>query len=519
MRRIRRAAFGPALSAGLALVVLALAGSFAPAAAATLPATPANVAALLVSAACGDTITLDPTQAYPVGLTVTRTTDCADPNRLLIQANGATLDSWVFKSPKGITLDRAHLVNHYNGVGYTAALSFTGGMGPDGAPAWDCRGVTVTRARAEGPYLAEVGKPYNAGDGQGVSFLRCGNVEISGSYLTGFKVGGLFGMSSDVRFLDNECAMIRADCLNVGTGWGVLVKGNYCHFLKVTATEHPDCFQFYSRSYFPNSCTPMPPTSDVKVIHNRAVVYAQAIFFGSHEYPDICYGGSVPLKAPMSAALAATTAPLLRDGGFRVVDIEDNLLITGGGNAIGIGYTEGLTLKHNRVETLPSAFSYFNGGSLANINATNAGPGIVRCGNTVAAGAGKRGSADPDCLEDAPALPPDTRDAQIAGLTAQVTKLAADLTVAQASAAQAAGLSVQIATLTSRVDQLGTDAAAAQAAAAHAASERDAANAAAAQAAAEAAAAQAKADATAARFAALLTGLQDLATAAAAPAP
>jgi hypothetical protein len=444
-----------------------------PAHAATVPAPPASVVSQIVSAACGDTLALDPAQAYPVGPTIARTTDCPNSAPLTIAANGATLDSWTFKAPRGLIIDRAHLVNHFNGVGYTTALAFTGGMGADGTPAWDCRGVKVTRARVEGPYLAETGKPYNGGEGLGVSFLHCADVEISGAYLTGFKVGGLFGQSKDIRFLGNECAMMSADCLNVGAGWGVRVEGNYCHFLHVTAVQHPDCYQLYPRSYFSTVkgaagyCVPMPPTSDVVIRNNRAMVYSQAVFLGSHEYPDPCHPN------------ADGTLPLLRDGGFRNVLIADNLLITGGGNAIGIGYTEGLTLKRNRVETLPSAFSYFNGGSLANINASNAGTPLARCGNVVLDGAGKRGSADPICPEDVPVLPPDTRDLQIATLGARTAQLGADLIAAQAAAAQAL-------------------------------QDRDASAAAAAQAQADAAAARTAAEAAAARFLALLTGLTDL---------
>jgi hypothetical protein len=359
---------------------LALAGLLslvaAPAAAAVVTATPATFDAAWVAAGCGDTITLG---AGDYGPRVLAPKACAAKPVVINAKAATTLTAWTAKRVSGLELRDGPL----RSVGGGAALTFEGSKLADGSPGADCRNITVLRARAVGPFRAVPGEPFVAGDGYGVGFSRCQDVAVQDSSFTGFKVGILFGQTSRAAAIGNACAMMRSDCINFGQVWGGRAERNVCHATIITGGEHPDCVQAYSRPFYPNSTTAAPPTSDLVIAGNVCVGLMQCYFLGNHSraYPD---------------------GVTRDDGGFDRVRVEGNLGVMGGGSAIGLIGVRGLILRGNEVRTLAGA-PY-----LANINVkpsaapegdalTLAAPTDVRCGNVVAAGAGKAGVAEPPC--------------------------------------------------------------------------------------------------------------------------
>lgn len=324
-------------------------------------ATPANVAATLTAAPCGAVVALDPTAAYPANLTIVRPVDCSAAP-LVIAAGGATIDTWAFPRVRGLKITGAKAVNHFNGVGYTAALTFTGSPNPDGSPAWDCGAISIVGGSVTGPFKAIPGQPFVPGDGLGVSFMRCSDVAVSLVKFTGLNHALTFGVSRRVSATGNDFTFMRSDGIDGGLVWGATISRNTFSATLITGAEHPDGAQFWSALTYPNSKTPAPYTTDILVSGNLCLGQMQCIGFTDH----------------------AT-------GGFGKVTIENNVVANGGGGAILVGAARDLTLTNNDVRTTAGA-TY-----LANINAATRNTVTRRCGNVVADGGGKKGSTDAPC--------------------------------------------------------------------------------------------------------------------------
>lgn len=344
--------------------------------AATIAATPATISTVWAQAKPGDVIALG-ANTYPASTFAGR----AFSPPLTIDSTGATVTDWRFVKLVGLRWKGGTLRNRDTGAGaYGAALTFTGSAAPDGSPVWDCGDIEVSGAQVLGPFNATPGQVYVPGDGYGVSFSRCRGAAVLGSYLSGFKTGALFGMTAGARVNDNLFENMRSDGWNFGSVWGGEAQRNACHFFRITGAEHPDCGQAYSRPFYPNTRTPMPPSSDLVFRANAVMGQMQGIFLGNHvrDYPADAIKGWPALSA-------------VDDGGFDRVTIEGHEIETGGGNAIGVDDIRVLTLRNNHVRTLPGA-PY-----LANINGVAALSDVIRCGNTVADGGGKSGWSDAPC--------------------------------------------------------------------------------------------------------------------------
>ncbi|WP_293904503.1 right-handed parallel beta-helix repeat-containing protein [Phenylobacterium sp.] len=336
-------------------------------AAANRSATPATFDSTWTAAGCGSTLTLAAEEYGPRVLTPKA---CAD-NPITLEAKGATLINWTARGVSGLTIEGGTWKNRNNGPRWTSAVAFEGSRNADGTPGTDCRRIAIHNAKVVGPFNDAPGQPYQPGDGYGVNFLRCQDLVVKDSVFTGFSNALLFGLSSRVTVDNIECGFMRSDCMDLGQVWGAKISRVYCHTTLITGKEHPDCIQVWSRYFYPGSTTPAPPSSDLEIRNNRVDGKMQGVFLGNHvrTYVD----GQVH-----------------DDGGFARVLIEDNQITMSGGNAIGVSGATDITVRNNRVASLPDA------PFMANINLAK-NTGVVRCGNIVESGGGKRGSKDPGC--------------------------------------------------------------------------------------------------------------------------
>jgi hypothetical protein len=180
-----------------------------PAHAATLPATPVDIAAVLASAKPGDTIVLAPGEYGRTGLR-----DKTFSPALVIQAKGAVLNGWGFSNVTG--------------------LAITGGTAKPICPALPCyaKGIEVFgggNILIDG--MAFVG-PAIGTDAYGLNFRQTKNVGVSRSTFSGFKVGLVLDHTSDFTVTSNHFTLNRADGIDVAQGWRGTITGNVCDAMR-----------------------------------------------------------------------------------------------------------------------------------------------------------------------------------------------------------------------------------------------------------------------------------------------
>lgn len=312
-----------------------------------LQATPETLEKVFARANDGDTIILQPGVYSGVRLKgrsfdkpVTIQAEKATIEGLLAQGiGGVRIVGGVFKVPPPITKDSGKQV-------YTAALRLDGSSR-----------VTIENIRAFGPgaKVGETDGPF--GEGYGVQVVGGSDMTVTGGQFQGLKVGIVMGRVTGFRIADNELMALRSDGIDVAESRQGVIENNSCRDTRVRDTEHPDCIQLWSR---PTS----PPTADVVIRKNRAKGHTQGISLFNH------------------------TRDGVNDGGFDRITIEDNDVEVEFPN--GIALTEGRDsiVRNNQVRTAAGA-QY-----IARITVSE---GTVRCGNKVAAGAGKSGVTDPPC--------------------------------------------------------------------------------------------------------------------------
>lgn len=223
----------------------------------------------------------------------------------------------------------------------------------------DVRDIKVFDASFEGPGGDQDGSPL--GEGYGVFAQRASGIAVDSSDFSGFKTGIVLGRSLGFRVTRNRFAQMRSDGIQVSESRNGLIEANVCSGTRVRDKEHPDCIQLWSR---PAS----PPTADVVIRGNRVNGWTQGIGLFNHKRDGV------------------------DDGGFDRILIENNHLIIGYAQGIALHSGRGSIVRNNKVETLPDA--KFR----ASINLR--GSEAQRCGNTVAAGAGKPAMIDEPCRSD-----------------------------------------------------------------------------------------------------------------------
>ncbi|MBW8812445.1 MAG: right-handed parallel beta-helix repeat-containing protein [Caulobacterales bacterium] len=310
-------------------------------------ATPDTLQRVFDRAQSGDTIVLQPGVYNDVKLGK-RSFEPA----ITIQADGATIAGFRAGGVSGLHIVGgtftvpAPIAKDSGKLAYGAAMRFD-----------ESQHITVEKVHASGPGAPPGAADGPFGEGYGVQVVGGSDINVIGGSFQGLKVGIVVGRVTGFRIADNELAGLRSDGIDVAESRQGVIEGNSCRDTRVRDTEHPDCIQLWSR---PTS----PPTADVMIRKNHATGHTQGISLFNH------------------------TRDGVNDGGFDRITIEDNEVEVAFPN--GIALTEGRDslVRNNKVRTLAGA-QY--------IARITTGDGTIRCGNRVAAGAGKAGGDDPPC--------------------------------------------------------------------------------------------------------------------------
>lgn len=217
------------------------------------------------------------------------------------------------------------------------------------------RGITIDGGTVIGP----------GGRSYGVQIDRSNRIAVNDMAISGSHRGMVIGRSTDVQAVGNQFVGVLAEGVNVAQSQRVLIERNICRdFNPIPPTyradgsllrdgDHPDCIQGWSR---PDS----PPTSDVRIIGNRAEGYMQGIFFGNHVRDGV------------------------DDGGFDRITIRDNIVRVSMSNGISLGSARNSEVINNQVLTIPGSVSVRD--RTRAIRATmhiRRGVNVLACGNRV----------------------------------------------------------------------------------------------------------------------------------------
>jgi hypothetical protein len=143
----------------------------------------------------------------------------------------------------------------------------------------------------------------------------------------------------------------------VAQGWRGRIEGNVCDAFRPLNGEHPDCVQLWSR---PDAA----PTSDIVIRGNRAYGPTQGFSGFNHVRNGVDDGGFDRI----------TDRGQYRRRGLPAGDLADERPRLGGAQQ-----------SRGHLPDAPFRASI------------NTGPGVARCGNTVAPGAGKAGVTEAPC--------------------------------------------------------------------------------------------------------------------------
>lgn len=217
--------------------------------------------------------------------------------------------------------------------------------------------ITLIDNRFSGPGASASSPDGPYGEGYGVFVVTGSDVEVTNGRFKGLKNGIVLSRVQGFKVTLNQFSAMRSDGINVAESRRGVILDNICGATRIRDQEHPDCIQMWSR---PTS----PPTADVVIRGNRAEGMTQGIGLFNHVRDGV------------------------DDGGFDRILVEDNEMTVGYPHGISLGSGRNSVVRNNRVSTYPGA-KY-----RASINT---GPGVLRCGNTVAPGAGKPGQVDSAC--------------------------------------------------------------------------------------------------------------------------
>lgn len=243
----------------------------------------------------------------------------------------------------------------------------------------DCRAATITgewyprgplrRVRIEGGRWAGLrtdgverleingARFKGAGTGYGLFVNGGSEVHVWGSHLSGYRTGIVLDAVAGFAIQDSRFTAMTSDGITLGRSRkGVVSRNRFWGFTPAEGA-HPDGVQLFSRPT-------LPPTADVVVEDNVMVGMMQGIGCFNH-----VRGG-------------------VDDGGFDRLTIRRNLILGGYPHGIAVYSGRDLVVEDNHVSTWPGA--KFR----ASINLVDCA-GVIRRGNTVAAGAGKPSADDP----------------------------------------------------------------------------------------------------------------------------
>ena len=329
-------------------LVAAAACSAPPATAKQRQATPANLKSVLDSARAGDVIVLGPGSYRDV-----RISQREFSPSLVLDARAATIEGFSGKNITGLRI----LGGSFSVPPPTLKAS-TGKLVFGYATRFDnAKRIALVDTRFFGPGAPASSQDGPYGEGYGVFVIIGSDVEVTNGRFQGLKNGIVLSRVEGFKITQNQFSAMRSDGINVAESRRGLIEGNICGATRIRDLEHPDCIQMWSR---PTS----PPTADVVIRGNRAEGMTQGIGLFNHVRDGV------------------------DDGGFDRILVEDNDLTVGYGQGIALSSGRESVVRNNRVRTFKGA-KY-----RASINT---GPGVTRCGNTVAPGAGKQGQVDRAC--------------------------------------------------------------------------------------------------------------------------
>lgn len=212
-----------------------------------------------------------------------------------------------------------------------------------------------------------VGRGYTGATGSGLLFVRCRDVRVIDCDFEGFGRGVVFSMCTGFTVVANRFRALKIDGVNIAQSWrGVVADNDFTD--PDTGEAHPDAVQLWSRPTMrlaDKSIVPAPPTSDIVIARNRVRgMLTQGVTAFNHIRDGV------------------------DDGGFDRITITANEIAVGMPQALAIYAGRDCIVTDNRVSTLDGS------DWRASINLKGC-TGLLRRGNTVAAGAGKPGADDP----------------------------------------------------------------------------------------------------------------------------
>ena len=316
--------------------------------AATHRASPGTINQVLARATGGDVVVLGPGAYQGIRLSGRQFQPA-----LVLDARAASIEGFEITKVHGLDIRGGAYrlpppITHPR----TKRLVYGSGLRMDDVERVKINGITV---QGPGATVGDDRAPF--GDGYGVFVLRARDIEVSGSRFLGLKSGVVFGRVDGFRLTANSFVAMRSDGFQGAESRHGLIQDNECHGMRILPADHPDCIQLWSR---PTS----PPTADIVIRKNHAEGHTQGIGLFNHVRDGV------------------------DDGGFDRITIEDNDLAISFPHGIGVADARKSIVRNNSVRTLPDARWR------ASINLTG---DIVRCGNTVAAGAGKPAMKDEPC--------------------------------------------------------------------------------------------------------------------------
>lgn len=333
-----------------AAVALALSlSASSPSAAERLNATPQTLTAVLKKAKGGDTVILDPGIYRAV-----RISERTFVPALTLDARSATVEGLAAKGISGLTIE-----------GGTFTLPPPTKHPRTGKP-WfgfalrldNVKAIKVVNVNFRGPGAGE-GPDAPYGQGYGLFVVTGSDFEVSNSRFKGFKSGIVLTRVRGFHLNANHFDAMRSDGIQIAESRNGRVEDNVCGTTRIRDKEHPDCIQLWSR---PTSL----PTADVTIRRNRAEGPTQGIGMFNHIRNGV------------------------DDGGFDRILIEDNDMYVGFPHGIALIDARDSIVRNNRIRTYPGA--RWRAG-------ITVGPANVRCGNTVASGAGKPAINDAPCKD------------------------------------------------------------------------------------------------------------------------
>jgi hypothetical protein len=333
--------------AALAAVCLALSCVLlaAPAAAASLTATPADALAVVTALAQpGDVVTLAPGVYGPVNL---RGRTFNPP--LTINATGATLTNWTFRDGGGLVLNGATVVTVCDPLKVCGA-----GLAVERWNGFIAKGLT-----ALGPEESRPGYMGAVADGTGLRIASATAVTVSDSDFIGWERGLTMTLTDGFTVKGNHFTRMRVDGLDVALSHKGVIEANNCEGFRRLTDEHPDCIQLWSRPT-------VAPVSDVAIRGNKATGDMQGVGMFNHIRDGV------------------------DDGGFDRIVIEDNDIATSHPQGIALYDGRDSIIRNNRVRTLAGATMQTR---ITIQNPTR----VTRCGNAVEAALGRPARIDAPC--------------------------------------------------------------------------------------------------------------------------